>query len=232
MEKNRIICGDAAELLKEIPDGSVDLVITDPPYGIHYKSGRAKVPKGYIKNDNLKDVRKIWRKVIPELIRTMKKDSEIYWFSTLGRNPAFVHNWLEFNRYKPKIKIKNVIIWDKGYPGLGWDWRPQYEVIFQVIKGKGINKSDNRKRSNILRVKKIIPNKFEHPTPKPVDLILKILTEKSDEGDLVLDPFMGGGSVAVACNKAKRKFIGFEIEKKWVELTYSKLLKLNGNSDN
>ncbi|MHB8279077.1 MAG: DNA methyltransferase [Candidatus Humimicrobiaceae bacterium] len=101
-----------------------------------------------------------------------------------------------------------------------------------MVKGKGINKSTNRARENIIKVNKVIPGKDDHQTPKPVELIMKILIEKSDENDLVLDPFMGGGSVAVACRKTKRNFIGFELEEKWVNLTYKRLAQMNGNSDN
>lgn len=229
MEVNKVVCGDAIKLIKQIPDESIDLVLTDPPYGIHYRSGKGKVPKDYIKNDNIHEARKLWRQIIPELIRVTKKDAEIYWFSGLGKTPAYVHNWLEFARHKPKLNIKNVIVWDKGYPGLGWDWRPQHEVIFQVVKGKGINKSANRSRGNIIKVNKVIPKKDEHPTPKPVELIVKILVEKSEENDLILDPFIGGGTVAVACKKTKRNFIGFELEKKWVKLTYKRLAQMNEN---
>jgi site-specific DNA-methyltransferase (adenine-specific) len=232
MEKNRIICGDAVKLIKKIPDESIDLVLTDPPYGINFRSNMGKVLKDRIKNDELSDARKLWKKIIPELIRVTKKDSEIYWFSGLGKTPVFIYNWQEFEKHKPKIQIKNILVWDKGYPGLGWDWRPQHEVIFQVVKGKGINKSTNKGRSNILKVNKIIPKADDHPTPKPVELIRKILIEKSNEDDIVFDPFMGGGSVAVACKENKRNFIGFEIDGKWVNLTYKKLARLNGNINN
>lgn len=100
-----------------------------------------------------------------------------------------------------------------------------------MVKGKGINKSTNRARGNIIKVNKVIPGKDDHLTPKPVALIMKILLEKSYEDDLIFDPFMGGGSVVVACKKTKRNFIGFELKEKWINLTYKRLAQLNGNSN-
>ena len=192
---NKIVHGDAFEVLKEIPSESVDLVITDPPYGLNFRSAwpsDAK-KKDFIANDKAEDLIPLIQKTIPELIRIIKPDSEIYWFcGGGGGSPILAWAWLEFKKYEPELRVKNLLVWDKLWPGLGWDWRFQYETIFQLVKGKGIPNSDSS-AVNVIRAKKEIPTEGEHPTPKTPDILKEIINRKTKEGDLILDPFLGGG---------------------------------------
>jgi len=191
---NQIVCGDSFETLKQIPDGVVDLCITDPPYGLNFRSARPSEErkKDFIENDKAEELVPLIQKTIPELLRVMKENSEIYWFCGGGGSPILAWAWLEFKKYEPEMRVKNLLVWDKEFVGLGWDWRFQYETIFQLVRGRGIDNSDSS-ASNVIRAKKVIPQENEHPTPKSIEVIWEIMRRKSKEGDLILDPFLGGG---------------------------------------
>ena len=192
---NQVVLGDCLEVMKTLPDKSFDLVITDPPYGLNFRSSWPSETrkKDFIENDKPQDLIPLIQKVIPELIRVLKDDSEIYWFcGGGGGSPILAWAWLEFKKFEPELKVKNLLVWDKQFIGLGWDWRFQYETIFQLVKGKGIDNTDSS-ASNVIRAKKIIPQAGEHPTPKSVEIIAQILKRKPSE--FVLDPFCGGGVV-------------------------------------
>ena len=153
----------------------------------------------------------------------MKEDSEIYWFcGGGGGSPILAWAWLAFKELEPAIRVKNLLVWDKMWIGLGWDWRFQYETIFQLVKGKGIDNSDSS-ASNVLRAKKIIPQEGEHPTPKSEDIIWEIMKRKSKEGDLILDPFNGGGATSFTAYNHQRKFIGIDIEEKYCAIAEDRL---------
>ena len=221
---NKVIQGDSFELLKEIPAKSIDLIITDPPYGLNFRSAwpSEERKKDFIENDKPAELIPLINKVIPELIRVMKDDSEIYWFCGGGGSPILAWAWLEFKKYEPELRVKNLLVWDKLYVGLGWDWRFQYETIFQLVKGKGkLNK--DKSASNVLRAKKIIPKAEEHPTPKSEDIIWEIMKRKSEVGDIILDPFNGGGATTLTAYKNNRKFIGIEIQENYCKIARDRL---------
>jgi len=178
----QIYNGDCLEVMKELPDKSIDLIVTDPPYGLNYRSNWGSKTgnlKDYIENDKPEEFISLIQKVMPEFKRLLKTDSEVYWFCGGGGQPVLAYAWLEFVKHKPDLRVKNLLVWDKQFVGLGWDWRFQYETIFQLVKGKGINISKNRNRSNILKCNNLIPQAKEHPTVKPVALINELLKEKS-----------------------------------------------------
>lgn len=221
---NKVHCADSLEFLKEMPNNCVDLIITDPPYGLNYRSHRpvASAQKDFIVNDKPQDLVPLINDFIPEMVRVMKPDSEIYWFCGGGGSPILAWAWLAFKELEPLIRVKNLLVWDKGYVGLGWDWRFQYETIFQLVKGKGIDNSDTS-ASNVIKARKIIPQEGEHPTPKSEEVIWELMKRKSKEGDLILDPFNGGGATTFTAYNHKRNFIGIDIEPKYVEMAQKRL---------
>jgi len=223
---NKVICGDCLDVMKQLPDNCVDLVITDPPYGLNFRSAwpsEAK-KKDFIKNDKPEDLVPLINKVIPELCRVLKDDAEIYWFcgGGGGGSPILAWAWLAFKELEPLIRVKNLLVWDKLYVGLGWDWRFQYETIFQLVKGKGIQNND-KSSSNVIRAKKVIPRAGEHPTPKSEGVIWEIMKRKSKEGDLILDPFNGGGTTSAVAFKNKRNFIAIDLEQKYCDMANERL---------
>jgi len=182
-----------------IKDDFVDLLLTDPPYGIDLtpqrKNGKFKDTK--VKNDNNLD----WLDdFVSESFRVMK-------------NAGFVFcNWQNYDVFKQafekKFTIKNLIVWDKMWFGLGNNFRPNHEFIMLICKNNIKTKSNNL--SNILSVRRIHPSKMLHSCEKPVELLETIINETTEEGDVILDSFAGSGSCLEACVKTNRKFIGFD----------------------
>jgi len=226
LERNKVHCGDCLKLMKEIPDKSIDLILTDPPYGLNYRSNwGAKTGnlKDYISNDKFTDYIILLEEIRKVFDRIMADNSEAYVFcgGGGGGEPVLAYAWLEFKEAK-RFKVKNLLVWDKEFVGMGWDWRFQYETIFQLQCGKGLNNNtDGSNRANILKCKNVIPQAGEHPIEKPIGLIKQILKAKPSK--IVLDPFLGSGTTAVACKSLKRDYIGIEINPKYVEIAKKRL---------
>ncbi len=209
---NNVIVGDALELIKYIPDESIDIVITDPPYGLQ---------KGRFEGDNSLDT---YYGILPELYRVLKKDSWfITFFSTKFLPYAFINNpftyFWQIIFYSPRARVKSpigttkymsILIFKKGNPKIE---HPDKD-LFEHIRG----------------TKMIEPDEgfIAHPSPKPKHLIIKILRMFTHEEALVLDPFVGSGSIVVACKLLRRFFIGFEINKKYVEIAKKRLINISG----
>lgn len=211
---NRIICGDALDLIKNLPNESIDLILTDPPYGIE-KQG--------IKNS--KDLQ-IFYKILPECYRVLKKDSFfITFFSTkllpeiFKKNP-FSYYW-QFVLNCPLGSVRSPIGFSK------------YMSCFIFKKGNPKVVRWNKDIFNDTPSKMVEPDEgfINHPSPKPKRFIIELLKMFSNEEDIVLDTFIGSGSTAVACNLINRKYIGFEINKEYCKLAESRISNLKISTD-
>lgn len=218
----KIYCGNSIEIMPLLQP--VDLIITDPPYGLNYQSARPteERKKEKIENDGFDDYRKLLIDIKNSLDEIMADNAEAYIFCGGGSSsPILAHAWLEYKTAK-RFDVKNLLVWDKKFVGMGWDWRFQYETIFQLQTGNGLNNStDGSTRSNILRCNNVIPQAGDHPTEKPVTLITQILLAKSSQ--IVLDPFLGSGTTLVACKDLNRKGVGIELTEKYCELAKKRL---------
>jgi site-specific DNA-methyltransferase (adenine-specific) len=130
------------------------------------------------------------------------------------------------------LEFKQMIIWDKGPIGMGWHYRRSYETILVGQKKgarcawfDGTHKIENIIRPGAHGIKKIIPKAGEHPTPKPPELAGHFIKLHTEEGQTVLDPFMGAGSTAIACVRAKRSFIGIELDERWFNMACERVKK-------
>ena len=205
--------GDCLELLKDIPDGSVDMVLTDPPYGMAFKSNHRKEKYNEIKNDKSLE----WlEKYVCECFRILKHNTAVYFFCSW-------HNVDVFKQaIEKKFKIKNILIWEKNNTSMGdlkASYAPKYEMIIFAHKG--------RKLLNGFRYADIIKanrtgNKL-HPTEKPVDLLELFIKNSSDENAVVFDGFMGSGSTGVACVNTNRQFIGIELDPQYFEIAKKRI---------
>jgi len=203
MELNKIYNQDCLIGMKEISDHSVDLIITDPPYGINLTPQRenGKFKNTKVINDNNLD----WLPhVVEEYYRILKPNSAGYIFC----------NWQNYDKFKQafetKFTIKNCIVWNKDWFGMGNNWRPNHEFIMLVTNGTFKTKSNNK--SNIITCRRVSPQRLTHSCEKPVKLLEEIINESSNEGDLILDSFVGTGSLPIACVNTKRNYIGFELD--------------------
>jgi len=222
---NKIHHGDCLELMKDIPDNSVDLILTDPPYGIDFHSNHRKKSHlksvGGILNDN-KDNIGFLHEVIKESFRVLKDDSHFYWFT----------RWDKVQEQQPILeryfKVKNNIVWMKNNWSMGdlkGAYAGQYENILFCQKGrKALNEVEGKKRhSDILMFDRVSSSKLKHSHEKPIKLIEFLVNKSSIENQIVLDPFMGSGTTAIACINASRFFIGIEQEKEYVDIANKRI---------
>ena len=188
--------------IKGVLPKSVDLVVTDPPYGMKFQSNHRKVRHKSIQNDDNLDWVSGW---CSELKRVCKDDAHLYVFCSWHNVDVFKRELgLFFN-------IKNILIWEKNNTGMGdreGDYAPKYEMV--IFCSNGRKKLNGRRDANILKAKKT--GNENHPTEKPVKLISYLVEKSSVEGDVVLDTFAGSFSTARACELLKRNWICFEID--------------------
>lgn len=188
--------------IKSIADSSVDLVLTDPPYGINYRSSKRNNRHKAMPNDDNLEWLDDW---VKELKRVCKPEAHLYIFCSW-------HNVEVFKFFISKeFRIKNILIWEKENHGCGdlkGDYAPKYEMI--LFCSNGSKKLNGRRDCNILKSAKTKNN--NHPTEKPVNLISYLIEKSTDPGDLVLDTFGGSCSTAIASKQTNRNCIVFEIE--------------------
>src|SRR5690625_4424208 len=210
--------------MKRIPDESVDLIVTDPPYGINYYSnwskdreyrGSVKSVEG-IRNDGADNI-DFLSEVISELDRVLKDDRHLYWFTRWDR----VHVYLPI--LEKHFKLKNAIIWKKNNWSMGdlqGAYAGQYEVILFAQKGRRIlNEVDGRKRHpDILEYDRVPASRLRHSHEKPEELIEFLIQKSSNEGEIILDPFAGSGTTAVCATKLGRGFITTELDGEYFEI--------------
>lgn len=209
--EGKIINADCMDILKQLPDKCIDLVLTDPPYGIGFLSKRTDHQRE-IENDKYEDFAKLYPKWIAEFKRLLTDTGVCCCCCGGGGGKTPVSQEFTLEAVRQGFNLIQTIIWDKQTIGLGWHYRPSYETIVVLSKSKDkYNWCTERKDvSNIVRMGNIIPQKGDHPTPKPVPLMEHFLELHSKEGDLVLEPFSGSGTTAIACHRLKRRFICIE----------------------
>jgi site-specific DNA-methyltransferase (adenine-specific) len=214
LELNKIHCLDCFEGIKQISDKSVNLIITDPPYGMSFQSNRRKEKHAAIVNDD----NVVWLpQLMAESFRVLDDCSHMYLFCSHHNMESFI---CEGKKY---FELKSILVWEKNNIGMGdldGDYAPQCEFILFFTKGRRL--LNGGRNSNILRFARTM-NEL-HPTEKPVDLIRFLIEKSSNPTELVLDPFMGSGTTAVACKQALRTYMGFEINSVYVD-TANKRLK-------
>jgi len=206
METNKIIHGDCIEIMKDFPNNCVDLIITDPPYGdnVGYGWNNKKIKN----NENPL----INCSALVECYRVLRRNRSLYLFTNWKHYPFLTEFILRYT----KFKIRHLVVWKKHNFGLGWAFRHQYELILVLEKGKP--KYNLTNFSDVQSANHINHNKENHPHEKPIDLIIKMIEHSSKEGDLVLDPFCGSGAICLGAREIGRKFIGIELEEKWVRV--------------
>ena len=145
-----------------------------------------------------------------------------------GPDPQFARWALILDRY---FNFAQQVIWDKGKMGMGWHYRRSTECIL-VGYGKGLKKAPwyttSRTVENIIRpgdygIKKIIPQKNDHPTPKPVELFAHFIRLHTPDGAAIIDPFAGAGTAGVAAMRTGRKAVLIELEERFCEMAAKRL---------
>jgi site-specific DNA-methyltransferase (adenine-specific) len=242
---NRIYCEDAVQGMSRIPEGSIDLILTDPPYGLGKDYG----------NDSDKldtDAYLAWtQKWIDAALPKLKLNGSLYIFLTWRFSPEI------FVMLKKRMTMVNEIIWDRRVPSMGGSTR-KYSSVHDTI-GFFVNAKDYyfdldavripydaetkkaRSRSifvgskwlelgynpkdvwSVSRLHREHREREDHPTQKPLEIIERMVKASCPVGGIVFDPFMGSGTTAVAAKRCGRHFTGFELNPEYCALIEARL---------
>mgnify|MGYP001562625825 CR=1 FL=1 len=195
---NKVIQGDCLEIMKQMPDKCVDLVLTDPPYGIGEDERSAdEVGRLSWKVENRWDLTIPSKEVFTEIMRVSK--NQIIW----GGN-YFIENGL-----------KNSRCW------LSWYKMQEFSGADMELAWTSFDMSS--KTFKMSRVEFHGKEKKQHPTQKPLELMKWIIENYANKDDLIFDPFLGSGTTAVAAKQLGRKYIGIEISEKYCEISRQRL---------
>ena len=210
MDNVQLFNGDCLEVLKSLAPGSVDAVVTDPPYGVGFKGKRTKhecslVNVGY---DNLSDTADIIHGVAVPAVRFC-----IEKFGRAAVFPGIKNMW-----YYPHPKDVGGVFCPNGAGMSPWGFTCLHPVLFYGGKPAGIRGPT----PTVLR-STVKAEKNGHPCPKPLEWMVWLIEKCSLPGDTILDPFMGSGTTGVACVQTGRKFIGIEIDTNYFAIAQKRI---------
>lgn len=219
--------GDCLELMKDIPDKSIDLIVIDPPYELETQRGG-----GFFRNSNEKRrkyqdeienmMTGISEQLLDILCNKMKKVNMYIFCSrtqmltllNYANKNNFSWNLLTWHKTNPIPTCNNKYLNDTEY------------IVFMREKGVQVFGSYHTKKSYfITSVNKKEKQLYRHPTIKPLDIIENLIINSSQENDTILDCFMGSGTTGVACKKLNRNFIGIELDEKYFNIAKERIEK-------
>jgi site-specific DNA-methyltransferase (adenine-specific) len=230
-----LMLGDCLERMKEIPDGSVDLILTDPPYGTTA-----------CKWDSIIPLEPMWE----QLKRVIKQNGAIALFGSEPFSSAlrmsniknYKYDWIwdkkipsgmSYARFQPMRQTENISVFCNGKTV----YNPQMVKRDKPIKGGGMSKGETTNNQNLIALHKtydyknptnlIIFDKIRkgslHPTQKPIALLEYLIRTYTNEGETVLDFTMGSGSTGVACVNTNRNFIGIELDQGYFDIACKRI---------
>ncbi len=237
--ENRIIA-HSSENMVEIPDNSLHLMITSPPYN---------VTKEYDENLSLEEYLQLLRMVFSETYRVLVNGGRACVnIANLGRRPYLpLSDFISTMMIDIGFRMRGEIIWNKGAgAGVSMAWgswqsasnpvlRDVHEYIMVFSKGAFMRrKPENRENTisgeqfmewtkSVWTMNPESAKKVEHPAPFPVELPYRLIQLYTFKGDVILDPFMGSGTTGIAALKAERKYIGYENNPKYVKLAEERI---------
>ena len=225
---NKIYNIDCIEGMRQMPDKSVDLVVTDPPYLIETSGAGIykQDDKQYVKELNeMKDG--FSRGVLDELCRIMKKIN-IYFFCSQKQIIPLIDYFV-----KEKNCNWNLLTWHKSnpVPACGNKYLTDTEFIL-FFREKGVKIYGEYKSKFTYYVTPLNQKDkktYGHPTIKPLDMVSNFIINSSKEGDIVFDPFMGSGTTAVAAMKCNRNFLGYELNPEYYEICNKRIKEASEN---
>lgn len=236
---NKIINADCMDVLQKIPDNSIDLVVTSPPYNLKNSTGNgmkdgrggkwsnAALIKGYDNYDDCmpNDKYAEWQhKVLLELVRVIKDDGAIFYNHKWRVQAGLMQDRRDIVYDVP---LRQIIIW-KRKGGINFNpgyFLPTYEVIYLIAKKNFKLTPRSNHYGDVWEIMQEQRN--DHPAPFPVELIDRIIS--STDAKLILDPFMGSGTTAVVAAGLGRNFIGIEKSDKYCEAAK---IRLKNNETN
>lgn len=235
MDRFTLKVGDALEHLETLEPGSAGAVVTDPPYcsgGNNETMKRAAKGQGiasqrmrsgeveWFAGDNMTTPALVW------LLRSVAFRAER--LLVPGGSLLVFLDWRMWASLAPALessglRLANMIVWDKGSPGLGTGFKPRHELIAHLTKGAGAFGS--LLGANVISgISRVHGSKKLHATEKPVELMERLIKVTTAPLDLVIDPFCGAGSTGVAAAKLGRHFFGCDRDPRYVKKALQRIL--------
>lgn len=227
MEITEIVCGDAYKLIQQVPDRSIDLIVTDPPYLIS-TAKKKKSSSGLtadinnlcnqLENSNV--VNGINLEILDEFVRVMKRINIYIWC-----NKHQIKDYLNFFVGKHKCAF-DILVWIKTnpIPLFGSNYLNDKEFCLYFRKGIKLQTTYESGKTYWITKTNVADKKlYHHPTIKPQWIIEQLITNSSKEGDTVLDCFSGSGTTAAAAVKTCRNYLCFELDEKYVEISRTRV---------
>jgi len=230
---NKVICGDSIEVMKKIPDGSVDLIVTSPPYNLKNSTGNgmkdgrggkwanAALQKGYTHHSDCmphEEYVKWQRACLTEMLRIIPEAGAIFYNHKWRVQAGLLQDRQDIVNGFP---VRQIIIWRrKG--GLNFNagyFLPTYEVIYLIAKPEFKLAPRANAFGDVWEFTQEMNNK--HPAAFPAELIDRIIS--STTAKIVLDPFMGSGTTAISALNNKRKYIGIDISPEYCKMAQSRI---------
>lgn len=216
----RIWHGDSREKLLKVPDNKVKCILTDPPFGVDNKSKSAVTVEGKkwarkIANDKSpEEAIATFQGVMAVALPKLTEEADVYVFTSY----QVLSEWLVMADalFKPwELKRQALLVWEKNGPGQGDvtsnPWGMGMEFIMFYRRGRPPLRGPGR-RNSVLHHQQIHPSKLIHPHEKPLPLLVDLIKPSTDEGDFLLDPFGGSGSLARACKQVNRSALCIEYD--------------------
>lgn len=224
--EHRILCGDCnrPEAVREaLGDLSPDLLLTDPPYcsGGFQESGKRAGSVGTTTADLVVNDRLSTRGYVALMRNAIS-----------NVNPRIVSIFCDWRMWSHLYDVtescgfgvRSMVVWDKNQLGLGMGWRPQHELVLVAVRTPQPF-DPHASRGNVYQCKRT--GNVNHPTEKPVDLLVRIL-EVTSFAKIVVDAFLGSGSTLIACEQAKRTCVGIEMDPRYCDVAVARWEKLTG----
>ena len=230
---NKIICGDTLEIMRHMPDGCIDLVVTSPPYNLKNSTGNgmkdgrggkwknAALVKGYSHhNDNMPHEEYVaWqRDCLTEMMRLLKNDGAIFYNHKWRVQDGLLQDRTDIVTGFP---VRQIIIW-KRKGGINFNagyFLPTYEVIYLIAKPEFKLAPKANAVGDVWEFTQEMNN--AHPAPFPLGFAERCIS--STTAQTILDPFIGSGTVALAATRLGRNFVGIEISPEYCNLAEQRL---------
>jgi site-specific DNA-methyltransferase (adenine-specific) len=218
-EWTTIYHGDCRDVLPSLEPESVDLLLTDPPYGMQFVSGQRVVKQlTNVRADGARQGMRIVRQMLMEITPALKADAHAYVMCHFESWPDF------YDAVSSYLPIRNALIWWKNRGGMGdteMEYARDYEVILYAARGR--RPLEGRRDGSVIDGIPPAGNDRAHPTEKPVELMSRLIVKSCPLRGLVCDPFMGVGTTLCAAKYNGRKSVGIEIEEAYCEIAAKRL---------
>ena len=241
---NKIIQGDCLEVMKEIEDKSIDMILVDPPYGINYKEW-----------DKFDDFIKFSEQWVKECFRILKPTGSFYsfmdWsnvseFKLMLDNYGEIRNWITWERTKGRGSSKNyksmkeeILYYTKSNSFI-WNEKKMLKKhiapYYKNGKPRGWFTDEDGIKCRWTGLGNVwhytvpfwsMPEYVKHPSQKPEMMYERMILSSTNDGDIILDPFAGSGTTAIACINTKRNYILIEKEKEYYDIILKRIKEAN-----